>query len=402
MLSVCLITKNEEEFIETCIQSFSTIATEIIIVDSYSTDKTYQIAGKYTSKIYRRKWNDDFAAARNFAISKASCDWILFIDGDELLINANEVTRTIIEEASANTGGFLLERKDIFYQPESGKLDNYSIGIVRLARNLPAIRFQNEVHEEIHTSIEKSGLEIKIAKSFLLVHQVNHYSISQLTSKQKKYLSMLNKSLKKKVNDSWALYHKAKTLWYLEQRPQAMELYIFLTESETTPKKIRAGSFNHLSILLMEANRLGESRKAIEKSINLINNQSLIYMIKFDVLYAEGNYKEALEALSNVKTKIDDCNYQSIVPGDLYQQYDNVKYKEGCVYLASNQPEKAVNTFSSGIKVNPYSLSNHYGLAISYVKLKQYEIAIYHIKICIQINPEWLDAQVLEEYLEGF
>ena len=68
-ISVCMIVKNEEAVLERCLDSLNGIAEEIIIVDTGSTDKTKEIAAKYTDKIYDFTWIHDFSAARNFAFT---------------------------------------------------------------------------------------------------------------------------------------------------------------------------------------------------------------------------------------------------------------------------------------------------------------------------------------------
>ncbi len=89
-ISVCMIVKNEEHRLAGCLDSLTCIADEIIIVDTGSMDDTKEIAAKYTDKIYDFKWIDDFAAARNFAFSKAGCDYIYSADADELIDEANQ------------------------------------------------------------------------------------------------------------------------------------------------------------------------------------------------------------------------------------------------------------------------------------------------------------------------
>ena len=81
--SICLIVKNEENNIVKCLEPIKNLGAEIVIVDTGSTDSTKAIAEKYTDKIYDFEWCDDFSAARNFAMSKASNDFILFLDADE-------------------------------------------------------------------------------------------------------------------------------------------------------------------------------------------------------------------------------------------------------------------------------------------------------------------------------
>lgn len=84
-ISVCMIVKNEEDKLGICLDSLKTIADEIIIVDTGSTDKTKELAAKYTDKIYDFAWTGSFSDARNFAFSKASCDYIYSADADEEL-----------------------------------------------------------------------------------------------------------------------------------------------------------------------------------------------------------------------------------------------------------------------------------------------------------------------------
>lgn len=84
-LSLCMIVKNEEETIGRCLSGVAEACDEIIIVDTGSNDKTKEIAGKYTDKIYDFAWDDDFSAARNFSFSKATGDFILWLDADDVL-----------------------------------------------------------------------------------------------------------------------------------------------------------------------------------------------------------------------------------------------------------------------------------------------------------------------------
>ncbi len=84
-ISLCMIVKNEEETLARCLESVGEAVDEIIIADTGSTDATKEIASKYTDKIYDFKWIDDFSAARNFAFSKATKDYIFWLDADDIL-----------------------------------------------------------------------------------------------------------------------------------------------------------------------------------------------------------------------------------------------------------------------------------------------------------------------------
>lgn len=85
-ISLCLIVKDEEAVLSRCLDSAKTVADEIILVDTGSTDRTVQIAERYTKKIYFFPWRDDFSAARNFAFSKGTGDYLLWLDADDVIL----------------------------------------------------------------------------------------------------------------------------------------------------------------------------------------------------------------------------------------------------------------------------------------------------------------------------
>lgn len=85
-LSVCMIVKNEEDVLARCLSCAKQVADEIIVVDTGSTDKTKQIAKKFTRKVYDFEWCDDFSKARNFSFSKATKEYIMWLDADDIIL----------------------------------------------------------------------------------------------------------------------------------------------------------------------------------------------------------------------------------------------------------------------------------------------------------------------------
>ena len=93
-----MIVKNEEKVLDRCLASIFDLMDEIIIVDTGSTDRTKEIAGKYTGRIYDFAWCDDFSKARNFAFEKAACDYIYSADADEVLDEENHEKFRLLKE----------------------------------------------------------------------------------------------------------------------------------------------------------------------------------------------------------------------------------------------------------------------------------------------------------------
>lgn len=99
-IGAVIIAKNEEEIVRNMLESVKDF-DEIVFVDTGSTDKTIEIAKEYTDKIFHFEWCDDFAAARNFAISKATADWLQSIDCDHWMMNTVEEVRAEAERAES-------------------------------------------------------------------------------------------------------------------------------------------------------------------------------------------------------------------------------------------------------------------------------------------------------------
>ncbi|MBI2655567.1 glycosyltransferase [Candidatus Woesearchaeota archaeon] len=179
-ISLCMITKNEEKYLEQCLNSVKGLADEIIIVDTGSTDKTKEIAKKFNAKIYDFKWVDNFSAARNESLKHATKDWILVLDADEM-IEEKDISK-IKELAESNDfAGFQLEQRSYLenyfegaYQNSSdfGPVKKYpyyiSHYLVRLFRNNLGIQFRHRVHELAEDSIKEKNL--KYGKQGIILH----------------------------------------------------------------------------------------------------------------------------------------------------------------------------------------------------------------------------------------
>jgi glycosyltransferase involved in cell wall biosynthesis len=112
-ISVVIITFNELNRLEPTLKSVANIASEIIVVDSYSTDDTIQIAKKYTKNIFQRKWKN-YSDQKNFANSKASFPWILSLDADERLSPELQKELIQLKEREPESNGFSMPRQ-VFY-----------------------------------------------------------------------------------------------------------------------------------------------------------------------------------------------------------------------------------------------------------------------------------------------
>lgn len=144
-LSVIIPTFNEEKYLEAALQSVG-FADEVIVVDSFSTDKTIEIAQKYTDKILRREF-DNFSNQKNFALEVATGDWILFLDADERVTHSleSEILETISNPKHA---GYKITFPHFFM---NRFLYHHSDSVLRLVRREGA-HFTGSVHEKLHVN----------------------------------------------------------------------------------------------------------------------------------------------------------------------------------------------------------------------------------------------------------
>lgn len=141
-ISLCIITKNEEENLDRCLSCVKEYPFEIIIADTGSSDRTIEIAKKYTENIFHFDWINDFAAARNFSISKASNDWILVLDADEFVyeLDLDEIY-CLIEQHPTGIGRLLRSSEDIAHTT--------SVDRVERLFNRNVYHYERPIHEQV-------------------------------------------------------------------------------------------------------------------------------------------------------------------------------------------------------------------------------------------------------------
>lgn len=160
-LSVGIITFNEEKILGKTLESVKSIADEIVIVDSFSTDKTVEIASNYGARIFNEEWHG-FGLQKNFVIDKCRGKWVLLIDADEVL--SEELVKTIkkILDGNSNYDVYEINRCSVCFGKEikyGGWSGQYA---TRLFKNGDVKVSESLVHEEFITEKKKGKLKEKI------------------------------------------------------------------------------------------------------------------------------------------------------------------------------------------------------------------------------------------------
>lgn len=145
MLSAVVLTKNNASVLPELLQSLSW-CDETVIVDDDSTDGTRETAKKFGATVYRRSLASDFADQRNFGLSKAKGDWVLFVDSDEQV--TPELRDEIMKRLAGETGisGYFLRRADSVFGKTLKYGETANVRLMRLARKGSGV-WERPVHE---------------------------------------------------------------------------------------------------------------------------------------------------------------------------------------------------------------------------------------------------------------
>ena len=145
-LSLCMIVRDEERVLARALDGVSSDVDEIVIADTGSRDGTVALAKRYTDKVFDFEWCDDFAAARNFSFSKASCEFVMWLDADDIVTPENaELLKKLKDRLETETPDTVMCRYDVAFD-KKGRA-TYSFIRERILRREGCPPWQGCVHE---------------------------------------------------------------------------------------------------------------------------------------------------------------------------------------------------------------------------------------------------------------
>jgi glycosyltransferase involved in cell wall biosynthesis len=311
-----MIAKNEEKWLEQCLNSVKEIADEIIIVDTGSADKTKEIAKKFGAKIYDFKWIDDFSAARNESLKHATKDWILVLDADEVIErNDLEKIRDVIESAG-DTAGFSLEQRSYLSNYFEGAINNdsdfdsvkkYQFYIphflVRIFRNNLGLYFRHKVHELVENSIAEKGMKCK--KTDIVLHHFGSVKDEKLISeKAGEYSKIVLKQLQEEPENARYNYQAARMFLGKNDFSSALKHFEKTAKIEPGYKLV----FSEIAKIYLKMNNKNRAIEYFKKSIknspenpSPANNLAVVYM-------SIGKFDEAKKILEEMLKKYPENN----------------------------------------------------------------------------------------------
>lgn len=233
-LSVCCLAKNEETMLPDMISSVREVASEIIVLDTGSTDRTHEIARDMGARSEKTQWTEDFAVARNKLLEMARGEWVLMIDADERV--HYDHYDTIEQSINSKQTAYQCTVLNVLPHPVISSL--LPMPSIRLFRRNDKIRFRGRVHESVEPSLRK--LTLSAVPSSI---QIEHLGFTVANDMRRlRNRRVFESALSHDPTDAWIRFHLT-LAFYLEADYARTEEYlnfIFSSQSQEIPKETRS------------------------------------------------------------------------------------------------------------------------------------------------------------------
>lgn len=343
-ISVCMIVKNEEDVLYNSLNSVASFADEIIIVDTGSTDKTKEIAHNYTPYVYDFKWCDDFSKARNFSFSKATCDYIMWIDADDIM-PLEEQKKMLELKKSINPEIDIVMAKYVTIYSKDMQ-EEFSFYRERIFKRCKNYKWTDPVHELI----------IPCGKIYYSDIKIFHNKLKQTAPSRN--LRIYKKMIKNKVKFSpRQLFYYANELLHSKKYNAAIKIYKkFLSQKEGwVENKIEA--CKNIAICLRQ---VGQNEEALQ------------------YLYCSFVYSLPRATI---------CNEI----GNIY--FDKKRYTDAIYWYNLSTIDKPNENSGAFIRHDSYNFTPYIQLMLCYYYMGDIEMAMKYHNLAKNIKPN--DAMIL-------
>lgn len=352
-LSIVMMMKNEERYLDKTLSALiplmNDIKSELIVLDTGSTDSSVNIARKYTDKVYFHQWNNDFAYMRNISLSYAKGEWILVLDADEELVEYDKLKRFLDSEIHNEYNSASICLRNIYTEDK----ENYGTALmVRLFKNCKEFKYEGAIHEQpLYKKPTYNNAALFNHYGYMFVDE----EIRQTKDKRNK--AILLKEVSRKPDDPYMNYQLGKqymisndlhdAIYYMEK---AYDEYfklgyvpIFVTID--------------LAALYVKGNNPTKCEKLCTKYIKKDTLNIDIYYYIGAAQRLLGKYKESNDSYKRYLYLLD--NYESTTQANNIQCYGNT---------VSNSDECKVN-----ILINYYKLEMHKEVIAQFEEVKEFK-----------------------------
>ena len=347
-----MIVKNEERTLPACLEAAQPWVDEIVVVDTGSTDRTREIADGFGARVHEWAWRDDFAAARNESLRHATGDWILALDADEVLTpESGPALRRACDEPG-NVVGY--DIKIVCPREGDGGLVRLN-WFPRLFRNLPGVRWEGVIHEQVVTSLVGHGPIVKCPVEVL--HSGYTLSADAMQAKARRNIVLLERQLQAEPDYAPGWFQLAETYVMSGRLDDAIDAYrrslrLLQVSRLTLSPGVIVVALQNLGAALFQRNKAGdrsEARHLLESALSLDDTLIPIRVIMGNHAMAEQKWEEAerhfTTALELVAGQREHGEYE-ISPW-------LIQFPHGCTLAHQRKLGEAMTCFDQALAVNP-------------------------------------------------
>ncbi|GAB6443917.1 hypothetical protein bcgnr5390_16790 [Bacillus luti] len=290
-LSLVMIVKDEQKHIKKCIQHVKKYVDEIVVVDTGSTDRTKTILSKLPVILFEEKWDGHFANMRNKAIAKATGDWILVLDADEIVthFDYNDIRTFMLEPG---IGAIRLKSKF----EEEGTIKEAISFVPRLFPR--EVCFQGRIHEQLESDLPRRNVPI----------YANHYGYFR-TDKSDRNIPLLLKALEDEPLQPYYHYQLGKEFSGINNITESLQHFrLFYTNRENDKQYTKEGIVSFL-YELREAQLYEEMNMVISETISNMDDYADFHFIRglFYMDYIQQNSSERFHLTNLIEVSYLKC-----------------------------------------------------------------------------------------------
>lgn len=354
-ISACVITKNEEANIGRCLESLKSIADEIILVDTGSTDKTVELATGYGAKVYRYQWENDFAAAKNYALSKAMGQWIIFLDADEYFSEGSiDKVRSYLTVMNKKTECHGICVRIININQDMDNREMSSFTTIRIFRKLPNIKYKNAIHEEIYNT--KGMVNLFVSEDTIEVYHTG-YSTSIVKKKLQRNLDIIlqdiamNGEHKKHYRYLCDCYHG---LGEFDKAVKYGRLHLNSGGTSLGAESIVHGKL--IDSLLHSSENSTEIREAIQAAIKAFPDIPDFYNAYGQYAWGQHAYKIALEYFLKTIAVYEKKKKNDVEADTFNGKLRDTYFMMGEIYFLKNEKQEAILCYVESLLRYKYNI----------------------------------------------
>jgi len=385
-LSICMIVKDEQDWLEQCLNSVKDLNAELVIVDTGSKDRTIEIVKSFGAKLFEQTWSDDFSYHRNFSISQASGDWILVLDADEMLEPSHlprfkQYMQDDKKCFSLTHRHYSNDFRLSSYQPCSGEFPKwerkyqgyFESSICRLFPRRPDIKYQGRIHETLDASLAQIT-ELKLCQSRIMLH---HYGYTPEVQKKKDKSKLYTNlgQIKASEESSWkALFElgvEHNISGRKEDSSKAFELSVALNPNYLP-------TWSNWGYVLCELGRHSAAEKVLLQAIKLGPKEPEVYCNLGVVYLRTANFVRAKE-----------CFIRAI---ELNKKYLNAYTNLALVYLQLKQKDESLKVLDQALVFSARNPALIFAKAGALLECGQPQEAKSLLLKCLELEPGFTKA----------